>query len=310
LIGMNDLKAAREELRQTSQRFPDLPEARLQIAALDLQDKNFQAAEDGFRKLHAQFQDPRAFMGLIETYVQKNQVEQALKLLRDELAKNPDRMEFRVALANISVNSGDYKTAIAEYTKVLERVPRSADVWMRVAETHRRSGDLNSASTSYKKAQELAPNNVQPFVQMAMMYDMEGRQPEAKPLYEHVLRLQPDHPIALNNLAYQMAESGSDLDQALTMAQRAKQQRPTDNDVADTLGWIYIKKNLSDTAIGIFKDLVQKVPEKATYRYHLAMALYQKGDKAQAKKELEAALKSNPAKQDVPKIRDLLAKVS
>jgi tetratricopeptide (TPR) repeat protein len=310
LIGMNDLKAAREELRQTSERFPDLPEARLQLAALDLQDKNFPAAEEGFRKLHAQSQDPRAFMGLVETHIQKKQLDQALKLLRDELAKNPDRMEYRVALGNIAINSGDYKTAIAEYSKVLERVPRSADVWMRLGETHRRAGDITSAASSFKKAQELAPNNIQPFVQMAMMYDTEGRQPEARPLYEQVLRLQPDNPIALNNLAYHMAESGNDLDQALTMAQRARQQRPTDNDVADTLGWIYIKKNLSDTAIGIFKELVQKNPEKATYRYHFAMALYQKGDKVQAKKELEIALKSNPAKQDVPKIRELLAKVS
>jgi hypothetical protein len=40
------------------------------------------------------------------------------------------------------------------------------------------------------------------------------------------------------------------------------------------------------------------------------MALYQKGDKAEAKKELEAALKANPPKQEADKIRDLLAKVS
>jgi tetratricopeptide (TPR) repeat protein len=310
LIGMNDFKAAREELRQTSERFPDLAEARLQIAALDLQDKNYKGAEDGFRSLYGQSQDPRALLGLVETYVQKNQPELGLKLLRDELAKNPDRLDYRIAVANISVNQRDYPTAISEYKKVLERAPRSADVWIRLAETHRRTGDSTSASAAFKKAQELAPNNVAPFIQMAMMFDLEGRQPEAKPLYEHVLRLQPDHVIALNNLAYQMAESGADLDQALTMAQRAKQQRPTDNNVADTLGWIYIKKNLSDTAIGIFKDLVQKDPARATYRYHLGMALYQKGDKTQAKKELEQALKSNPGKEEVVKIRDLLEKVS
>lgn len=280
------------------------------MAALDLQDNNFQAAEDGFRKLHTQFQDPRALMGLVETYVQKKQIDQALKLLREEMAKNPERMEYHVALGNIALNTGDYKTAISEYNRVLERVPRSADVWMRLAETQRRSGDVTSASASFKKAQELAPNNVLPFVQMAVMYEVEGRQVEAKPLYEHVLRLQPDNAVALNNLAYQMAESGADLDQALTMAQRAKQQRPTDSNVADTLGWIYIKKNLSDTAIGIFKDLVQKEPARATYRYHLAMALFQKGDKAEAKKELEAALKANPPKEEAAKIRDLLAKVS
>jgi tetratricopeptide (TPR) repeat protein len=310
LIGMNDFKAAREELKQTSDRFPDLPEARLQVAALDLQDKNYRQAEEGFRKLYGQFNDVRALMGLVETYVQQKQPEQALRLLREELAKAPERMEFQLAIANISANTGDYKTAIAEYKKVLERVPRSSDVWMRLGESHRRAGDIPSAAASFKKAQELAPNNVAPYVQLAMLYDTSGRQPEAKPLYEQVLRIQPDHAIALNNLAYMLAESGADLDQALTMAQRAKQQRPTDNNVADTLGWIYIKKNLSDTAIGIFKDLVQKEPERATYRYHLAMALYQKGDKQQAKRECELALRANPPKEEAAKIRDLLSKIS
>ena len=61
------MKQARTELTQTSTQFPDLPEARLQIAALDLQEKNFKAAEDSFRTLYGKFQDPRAFMGLVET---------------------------------------------------------------------------------------------------------------------------------------------------------------------------------------------------------------------------------------------------
>jgi tetratricopeptide (TPR) repeat protein len=310
LIGMNDWKAAREELKQTSAQYPNLPEARLQIAALDLQDKSFSQAEEGFRKLYTQFQDPRALMGLVETYVAQGQAPTALRMLREELSKNPERVEYRVAIANISVNTGDFPTAMAEYKKVLETVPRSADIWMRLGETYRRSGDLTSAASSFKKAQELAPNNVTPYVQLALLYDNTGRPLDARPLYEQVLRLQPDHAIALNNLAYMLAETGADLDQALTMAQRAKQQRPSDNNVSDTLGWIYIKKNLSDSAIGIFKDLVQKDPDRATYRYHLAMALFQKGDKAQAKRECEQALRSKPPKIEEDKIRELLSKLS
>jgi tetratricopeptide (TPR) repeat protein len=106
-----------------------------------------------------------------------------------------------------------------------------------------------------------------------------------------------------------LADNGSDLDQALTMAQRAKQQRPNDGDVSDTLGLIYIKKNLSDSALAIFRDLVRDKPERATYRYHFAMALYQKGDRASAKKECEAALRSKPSKDEEAKIRDLMAKL-
>jgi Flp pilus assembly protein TadD len=136
---------------------------------------------------------------------------------------------------------------------------------------------------------------------------------DAKPLYEQILRLQPDNAvaaIALNNLAYMLAESGADLDQALSMAQKAKQMRPNDENVADTLGWIYIKKNLSDSAISVFRDLVQKSPERSTFHYHLAMALFQKGDKVEAKRECEAALRFRPEKDEEAKIRELMSKLS
>ena len=121
--------------------------------------------------------------------------------------------------------------------------------------------------------------------------------------------MEPDHPVALNNLAFMLADTGTDLDKALTMAQRAKQQYPSDGNIADTLGWIYIKKNLSDSAIAVFRDLIKTEPDRATFRYHFAVALYQKGDKDSAKKELEAALRSKPSKDEEAKIRDLMAKL-
>ena len=81
---------------------------------------------------------------------------------------------------------------------------------------------------------------------------------------------------------------------------------PNSTDVADTLGWIYIKKNLSDEAVRVFRDLVAKEPANPTYHFHYGMALIQKGDKMQAKKELEDAIKKNPPKDDLGKIQDLL----
>ena len=78
------------------------------------------------------------------------------------------------------------------------------------------------------------------------------------------------------------------------------------NDVADTLGWVYIKKNLSDDAVRVYKDLVVKDPANATFHYHFGMALLQKGDRPSARKELEIALADKPSKDDDAKIRNLL----
>ena len=96
----------------------------------------------------------------------------------------------------------------------------------------------------------------------------------------------------LNNLAYLMTETGGNLDEALTLAQRAKQQLPNFTEVSDTIGWIYIKKNLSDSAIEIFRDLTAKVKDNPTFHYHYGMALAQKGDKGNALKELKLGASS------------------
>jgi tetratricopeptide (TPR) repeat protein len=310
LIGMGEMKQARNEILKNVEQNPGLWEAKLQLAALDLGEKNFSSAEETFRSMYAATNDPRALMGLTESYVIQGRFDPALQLLDQELKKNPNRLDFRVAHGNIAVRANRFDVAIADYKKVLETAPKSADVWVRLGETQRRAGDLAAAKESFLKAKEHAPNNVIPYVQLALMYDGNGQRDQAKPLYEQILKLEPDNAIALNNLAFMLAESGQDIDQALTYAQRAKQKLPSDPNVADTLGWIYIKKNLSDSAITIFDELIRKDPKNPTYRYHLAMALAQKGDKAGAKREVTAALASNPQKADEPRMRELLSKVN
>ncbi|MBE7541610.1 MAG: CPBP family intramembrane metalloprotease [Solibacteraceae bacterium] len=78
--------------------------------------------------------------------------------------------------------------------------------------------------------------------------------------------------------------------------------------MADTLGWIYIRKNLSDNAIRIFRELTAKHRDNPVYHYHLGMALYQKGDRGGAKQSLQTALSLRPAKDDEVKIRELLTR--
>ena len=142
------------------------------------------------------------------------------------------------------------------------------------------------------------------------MLDTAGQKKEAKVAYESALRIEAENPLALNNLAYIIAESrGGDLDQALTFAQRANQKLPQMAEIADTLGWIYLKKNLPDNAMEIFRTNVSRAPKNSTYHYHLAMALYQKGDKLRARQELQSALSNNPSKEEAANIKELMGKI-
>jgi Flp pilus assembly protein TadD len=160
-----------------------------------------------------------------------------------------------------------------------------------------------------QKARETLPDNIEVLSALAVVLDAAQRKPEAKKVYEATLKLEPNNAVALNNLAFLLAETGGDLDDALTKAQRAKQLLPGLLEISDTVGWIYLKKNQPDNAIDILKELVSKAPGQSTYRFHLGMAYAQKGDKSKAIEQLREALKYNPAKDEREQIQQLIARL-
>jgi Flp pilus assembly protein TadD len=229
--------------------------------------------------------------------------------VKTALAREPERRELNLFLANLDLRSEHYDDAIAIYKSVLAKEPRSAQLMFMMGEAQGFKGDTNAAIESFRHCSQEAPNDTNCLLALGLAMEGTGKREQAKPIYEQILKIQPDHAVALNNLAFIKAEEGVDLDQALTMSQRARQKMPNAPEVSDTLGWIYIKKNLSEDAVRVFKDLTAQVPNRATFHYHYGMALLQKGDKPLARKEFETALSDNPSKDEEAKIKDLLQKI-
>jgi len=310
LLSLGEKEKAREELDLIAKAYPQNPEARYQIGFLAWQDKDFHKAEQVFSDLYKENpKDMRGLVGVVETMASQNHMDDAIKEMQKSIEAQPERQDLKLALGNLYVRSERYDDAVKLFQQLIDKDPRSADLLFRMAETYRRKGDLNVAIDTFRKASQAAPNDTASLLQLGLLMDGTGKREQAKPIYEQILKIQPDHPVALNNLAYIKAEEGVDLDQALTMAQRARQKLPNSTDIADTLGWIYIKKHLRDDAVRVFHDLVAKEPKNPTFRYHYGMALMQKGDKLAAKRELEAALSSNPSKDEGGKIRELLQRI-
>jgi predicted Zn-dependent protease len=83
------------------------------------------------------------------------------------------------------------------------------------------------------------------------------------------------------------------------------QKAPQEPGFTDTLGWIYLKKNMADAALQIFTNLAAKYPDNPTYHYHLGAALAAHRDWVQARAELNTALLRGPDKSDEREIRQL-----
>lgn len=303
--GGNDTQA-RNELTKLEQIFPN--EVQLQLAVLDLKQKKFKEAEDSFRKfLQKDPGNPRAISGLVETEAAQNQLDKALQLLRQELDKSPSSERLRLLLADVEVAVGKLDPAIEQYQRLLAMQPRSAQYHLSLGRAYQLRGDVSKANTELREASRLEPKDPLPPALLAHSMIAAGQTREAMNSLRHALELRPENPALMNDLAYLIVESGGSLDEALVLAQKAVRAAPEEPEMADTLGWIYFKKNMNESALQVLRALVGKFPEKPNFRYHFGMALLHAGDKVAAKREFKEALSMNPPKEVRQEIETALA---
>ena len=278
------------------------------LGLLDLDAKKYADALSEFEEVR-KAGSPNGILGILEVKVAQRKFDDAETFVRDQLNLTPDRQDYQMALANIQVDARKFKEAEQTLLKLIEKNPKNSPLYTKLGETRRMFGDNPGAISAFKQAHDISPTDVKPLLEMAMAYDDTGRNEEARRFYEEVLKINPDQYQALNNLAYLKADAGVDLDQALTFAQRAEQANPNNLDVRDTVGFIYYRKNLTDDSIRMLKELVAQRPDRATFHLHLAMAYFQKGDKGQAKRELDAASRYAPSEKEQARIKELSAKI-
>jgi len=288
---------------------PPSPDTLFQSALSQLQQGKYPDAEASFRKLsELEPGSSRGILGIAEVWGAQKKGDDAIGLLQAESAKYPARSELHYGIGNLALLTAKYDLAISEFQFVLDRVDRNAkeagEIYLRMGEAYRLKGDLEFAANIFKKAQGLQPSNLIIINALAATLEMSGQRKLAAEQYRKMLDLDPKNGVALNNLAFMLADTDGAL--ALAYALHARQLFPNEPTVIDTLGWVYLKSNRTDDAIPLFRDALQKNPGNAAYRYHLAAALEQKGAHAEAREEAEAALKSNPSKDDAQKINELL----
>ena len=173
--------------------------------------------------------------------------------------------------------------------------PQSATLYLALGNAYRLKGDYAKALATLQKGAGMAPKDPGPMVAEAEVLTNAGRQQEALEKYRAALRLAPNNATLLNNVAYLLADTGGSLEEALKDARRALELDAKQPRYSDTLGWIYYKQNLNDTALQVFRSLTATNPDNPTFHYHFAMVLLRKGDKATAKAELENVLAKKPS---------------
>jgi tetratricopeptide (TPR) repeat protein len=222
--------------------------------------------------------------------------EAALQRVRAAAAAAPDSPEAQKLLVQMLVTRGLNDEAAQEVEKIQERWPGYlgvAELYLNVMTIAGRGDEAFESLSKKEAAGQLSPFGR---VVLARLHRARGEYEREIELLRSALEEVPDLPTAANNLAYALAHRGEDLQQATELAQEARAARPESSEIADTLGFVYMKRKLPEAALVQFDAALELAdaegPSWATAQFHRALALRELGREPEAVTAVEKALAS------------------
>jgi len=233
-----------------------------------------------------------ALANIVNVEVRAGKLERARAMIESQLAKTPDDERVLLLAGSMYRLTGNDRDAEEAFKHILRLNPSNLNAYSQLGALY---GSQNRLDEARKEYEEIAGRNPKAAVMARTMVgtilSMQGKSEEARKEYERTLALDPRAPIAANNLAWDYAETGQNLDVALNLAQTAKAKLPDVGSVTDTLGWVYYKKGLAGLAVSSLEEAVRQSPSEPSIKYHLGLAYLKSGDKKKARDSFEQALK-------------------
>lgn len=246
---------------------------------------------------------------LVGVFMLKKDHEKAMATIDAFLAKFPTDDKAILLKAKIYLSQGYIDLA---ENVLLPEADQGKNVTLIVllAELYSQKKETEKAVAYFQKALELAPNNIAIMMKLADLYMVSQKTDEAIASYEEVLRHKNDFLPAMNNLAYLYAEEGKNLDRALDLANTVYRKLPKNHDVADTLGWIYVLKNVYSQAEPYLQQAFSANSENPSIIYHMGMLRYGQKQQQEAERLLTLAIEKGISGSDLTVAEETLATIA
>jgi len=194
-------------------------------------------------------------------------------------------------MGKIYLAKRDMGKAEEHFRKAVDLDPNLLEPYVSLARIYLSGHRVNDAIEEYENILKKNAKFLPAYMALGAIYEKQGKTEEARKHYRKALEIKKDFAPAANNLAWNLATKGGNIDEALGLAQTAKEQMPKNPGVMDTLGWIYYLKGSYLNAISELQDSLAYYSGNPVIHYHLGMAFFKNSQFGQAKKSLEEALK-------------------
>ena len=280
---------------------------------------NVEQAVNTYRRLIGQ--DPKSvlpYMRLADVYEAAGKRKDAEVILKKALDVDPDLAAAQASLMRLLLKSSQPKDALAFALQVQKDRPASDSGYILEAGYYMNAKSPDAAVAAFRKGLAKSPaspglgvglykllrdlqrtDETDRFGQawlkanpgdIAFEYQtantriLRGELDVAEAILKRVLALYPNHPLALNNMAWILAVRGKP--GAVDFAQRAVDAMPGHAAIVDTLAMALAAEKRAKEALETQKQAVAMAPKDNNLRLNLAKIALQAGDKELARNEL------------------------
>jgi len=287
-----DLAKSRQVFEAIAQALPKEPIGPYRLGLISRAEKNEAKALTFFEEALTRKPtaiEPMTQIAMIK--VAQGKPGEARERVLRQIEQSPQSPLLHNLLGDLWANAKDFKQAEQAYRKAIDLDNSMLPVYMNLARTYYQTGKVDEAIKEYEAVLAKDPTAIQAHMMLGIIHESRKEHGKAQARYEAILKLNPRFVPAANNLAWLLAEHGGNLDVALAHAQTAREGNPDDPHVADTLGWVYYKKNAFLLAVSLLKEAVEKLPNDPEVQFHYGMAQAKNNNPGEAKKALKMALK-------------------
>jgi tetratricopeptide (TPR) repeat protein len=222
-----------------------------------------------------------------------------------QLAKVPPRATQYVAaqslIGRMLRDRGRYREAAETIGRALTSVagsePGSASDALEdaLAQVHEHAGDPAQAVKLLESALARRPQSAELAFALGNAYQRNGQWERAVDVVRaSILRRDADNVQALNFIGYALASEGQRLDEARRMLEHALALKPMSGEVADSLGWLYVKINRLDDAERLLVQADRLTPEDPEILEHLGDLYVKRSERVRAVDAYKRALRNKP----------------
>ncbi len=306
LIQAGDYDEARAEFEQLIARRPGDGDLLYTLGLLSLEMERYEDAQSYFTRLLGmghRSNDANYYLGRIAETERRS--DDALRHYRG-VGDGDHFRDARVRLALLMGRAGQVDAAL----DMLREMRRDADepdwrvrLYLTESQVLRDAREYQAAMEVLDQGLLEQPDSGELLYARALVAEKLDRLDILETDLRAILARDPDNAAALNALGYTLADRTDRLDEAYDYIRRAHAQHPEDAAILDSLGWVLYRMGRLDEAETYLRQAYDTMydPEIAS---NLAMLLWDRGQRDEARRVLEDALAQDPDHDRLLRVKD------